>query len=421
MPLKKYFKFLLIILVLVVILLKIDYFKKLLNPPIHKSGPTVDSSELFKGVSYAPVDKNNYEVSILADNLFSPTRIKITPDQKHLLVTQINGELLALDRKDGSWTNPYLVAKIDTNFPGFPPDEAGLVGEVFSENYSQNGKIFLLYTFKDKDGKIQNRISSVILKEKNGKLSGSNEKLIFQANIAGNSSHQITDGLSININGESRLAFLIGEGFDGKRAQDPNLEAGKLMSIKEDGTDHKIHALGIRNGYALVASPTDPDKKILISDTGPDKYDRLIYTNPFLGNSLNFGWNGDQEKLAEAIPDPNFPKVKDMAIFRFPETRTFTGLAFRSDGQILVTLFGKTGFKDNAPGKEILLGKLTNLSGQPKISFTTIVRRVEEADGKLSNPLGMEIDPKTNDFFFLDVMEGRMYQVKEKKGMEVNK
>lgn len=421
MLLKKLFKFFILLLVLTVIILKIDYIKKFLNPPTRTSGPIVDSAELYPGISYEPANKNAYDVNVLADKLFSPTRIKITPDQKHLLVTQINGELLALDRTEQGWTSPYLVTKIDTNFPGFPPDEAGLVGEVFSENYNQNGKVFLLYTFKDKDGKIQNRISSLEVKEKNGKLYGSNTKLIFQANIAGNSSHQITDGVSVNLNGETRLAFLIGEGFDGKRAQDPNLEAGKLMSIKEDGTDHKIHALGIRNGYALAMNPNDTDGKILISDTGPDKHDRLIYTNPFLISPVNFGWNGDQEKLAKPIPDPNFPKVTDMVIFRFQETKTFTGLAFRPDGQVLATLFGKTGFKENTPGKEILLGKLANLTGQPKISFTTIIKRVNEADGKLGNPLGMEIDKKTNDFFFLDIMEGRIYQVSEKTETGVNK
>lgn len=421
MPTGRLVKTVITLLVLIFIFAKKDYLLNIINPQTAKTGPLVDASELYQGVSYEPVNKSLYDVSILADKLLSPTRIKITPDGKHLLVTQLTGELMSLDRDGDGWGKPYLVSKIDTKFPGFPPDEAGLVGEVFSENYSQNGKIFLLYTFKDKDGKIQNRISSLVLKEKNGKLTGSNTKLIFQANIAGNSSHQITDGVSVNLNGETRLAFLIGEGFDGKRSQDPNLEAGKLMSIKEDGSDHKIHALGIRNGYTLAINPNDNDGKILISDTGPDKYDRLIYTNPFLGTPVNFGWDGNQEKLANPIPDPNFPNILDMVIFRYPETRTFTGLAFREDGQVLVTLFGKTGFKDNTPGKEILLGKMTNLSAQPKVSFTTIIKRVKESDGKLGNPLGMEIDNKTNDFFFLDVMEGRIYQVKEKTRMEVNK
>ncbi len=241
-------------------------FLLLSRPAKIKQGPVVDSSEIYQGVSYEAVDKNKYDVSILADKLFSPTRIKITPNAKHLLVSQITGEVLALDRQESGWSKPYPVTKIETKFPGFPPDEAGLVGIAFSENYSENGKVFFLYTYKDKDEKVLNRISSAVLKEKNGKLAASFPKLIFQANIEGNRSHQITDGIPINLNGEARLTFLIGEGFDAKRAQDPNLQAGKLMSIKEDGTDAKIHALGIRNGYVLSADPLDKDGKIKVQN-----------------------------------------------------------------------------------------------------------------------------------------------------------
>ncbi len=420
MPNKGLIKTVFVILLLALIYIKRDYLLNLIRPQTAKTGPSVDQSDIYSGVSYEAVNKNLYDVSILADNLLSPTRIKTTPDGKHLLVTQLTGEVMGMDRTDSTWSKPYLVTKVDTKFPGFPPDEAGLVGMVFSKNYDENGKLFLLYTFKDKEAKVQNRISLTILKDKNGQLTGTQPKFIFQANIEGHASHQITDGIAINLEGTDRIVFLIGEGFDAKRALNTSLQAGKLMSIKEDGTDAKIHAIGIRNGYVMTSNPTDPNGRILISDTGPDKYDRLIYTNPFLKNQPNFGWDGDQEKLAKAIPDPNFPKVSDMTIFRFTETKTFTGLAFRPDGKVLVTLFGKTGFKDNTPGKEILLGQLSNLNGQPKISFTTIVKRVKEADGKMGNPLGMEIDPKTQDFFFLDVIEGRIYQVKT-KGMGVSK
>ncbi len=420
MPIRKLLKLVLFLLLLTFVFIKKDYLVNLVIPQTAKTGPSVDSSEIYQGISYEAVNKNVYDTNILADKLLSPTRIKITPDGKHLLVTQLTGEVMGLDRTDNGWSTPYLVTKVDTKFPGFPPDEAGLVGLVFSKSYDQNGKAFLLYSFKDKDAKVQNRISSTVLKEKDGKLVGYPPKLVFQANTEGHASHQITDGAIINLEGVDRIVFLIGEGFDAKRSQNKDLQAGKLMSIKEDGTDAKIHAIGIRNGYVMATNPVDPDGKILISDTGPDKYDRLIYTNPFLKNQPDFGWNGDQEKLAKAIPDPNFPNVDDMVIFRFPETKTFTGLAFLPDGRFLTTLFGKTGFKDNTPGKEILLGKLSNLSGQPKISFATIIRRVKEADGKMGNPLGMEIDPETQDFFFLDVIEGRIYQVKT-KGTGVSK
>lgn len=405
--------------VLVVCLTLVFFYTK--NNSISKDfpkGPTVDKSEIYDGVTYEPVEKSNYEIKIIAKDLLSPTRIKLTPDNKHLLITQLTGEVLALDKTNDGWSDPYLVTRVDTKFPGFPPDEAGLTGLALSSDFDTNKKVFLLYTFKEKSGKIQNRISAFNINSKEGKLTGSIPKKIFQANITGNASHQITDGAGIKINGKSRLAFLIGEGFDSKRAQDPTLQAGKLMSVDENGENPIIHALGIRNGYVFAKNPIDPDNKWLISDTGPDKYDRLIYTNPFTENTLNFGWNGNQDDLALPIKDPNNSAVTDMVIFRYPETRTFTGIDFSQNGQVLITLFGKTGYKDNSPGKEILLGKIGNSNGQPKIVFKSIIRRTRDAQGKYGNPLGMSIDSDTGNFFFADVIEGRIFQVENIKGGE---
>lgn len=402
-------KLLLIALLVVGVVLGWSKFKS--------SGETKETSspiqdQIYKGQGYVPVDEIKYEVSTIAEGIATPTRLKITPDGEHLLVTQITGEILAFKREGDSWAKkPYIVTKIETSFPGFPPDEAGLVGLAFSNNYKENGLIFLLYNYKQEDGKVQNRISRVRIINFLGKLKGINKKQIWQANVFGTGSHQITDAMPIILNGEDRITFLIGEGFDGKKAQDPKLEAGKLISIKEDGRDAKIHAMGIRNGYVLVKNPNDPDGKILISDTGPDKYDRLIYTNPFVGEILNFGWNGDQESLNITLPDPNFKEVKDMVILRLPETRTFTGLGFDEDGNLYATLFGKTGEKENTPGKEILKGTLT-LSGQPKVAFTPIVKRNPEAKGFLGNPIGLEVDSKTGSIIFADIMEGKIYQIK---------
>ena len=407
------FKISLAIILLLVTLGAVYVFK----PTKYTLGPSVERSEIFEGAGYEAVDPNAYEVSIFAENFFSPTRIKITPDGKHLLVSQINGEVLAFNREGDDWSKtPYLVTKVETMFPGFPPDEAGLVGMTFSQDFSKNKKLFLLYTFKDSEGKIQNRISTATLWNIFGKLRSPKPKLIWQANIPGAGSHQIADAIAVTVGGKARILFLIGEGFDGKKAQDPTLHAGKLMSIDENGNDPIVHALGIRNGFALAKNPFDIENRILISDTGPDKYDRLIYTNPLLPGQLNFNWNGEQEKLAESVPDPNFEKVSDMVILRLTPTKTFTGLSFTKTGELFATFFGPTGTKETSPGKEVVKGKIDNLDGQPSIVFETIIKRASPANGKFGNPIGLEIDPESGDFFFADILEGRIYQVKVKGG-----
>lgn len=389
--------------------------------------PEIAVTDIYQGISYEPIEKNKYQVTLFADKLLSPTRVKITPDGKHLLVSQVGGEVLAFDRKGTEWDNsPYLVTKVATNFPGFPPDEAGLTGFIFSSQFTKNGKLFLLYTFKDKTGTTLNRISVSKISERNGRLFGTTPRLVYQANIAGSGSHQITDGVGLMVGGKPHLLFLIGEGFDGKRAQNLEEEGGKVILIQEDGSkplgvrpfaeNPKIEALGIRNAFVITKNMNDPKNRYLFADTGPDKYDRLIYTQ-FGGENLkaiNFGWDGNQDNLTLPVPDPNNSEVADTVLYRFPETRTVTGLAFfQNSDKFLMTLFGKTGSSQNSPGKEIWLGELTELDKQPKVSFRPIIKRVPEADGKLGNPIGLEFDQKTNSFFFLDIMEGRLYQVEE--------
>ena len=397
--------------------------------PMPSPSSLVSKEEIFDGIGYVSVNPK-LGVSILAQNVVAPTRIKITPDGKYLLVTQLTGEILAFNRINEAWSStPYLVAKIDTKSPGFPPDEFGLVGLVFSAEYATNHKAFLLYSYLESEGKYLNRISSVTLEEKDRKLTTSAPQMIFQAVTPGNVSHQITDGLGVIHQGKPHLVFLIGEGFKGKLAQDEAAEAGKLMMIQEDGTypagsrpypnRPKIEALGIRNAYVIAENPFDAHKRWLIADTGPDKYDRLIYTRTASDSGtfkpVNFGWNGEETILKKPIKDPNFPRVNDMVIYRFPQTRTVTGLAFTPDKKILMTLFGKTGSTENAPGKEIWQGTITNLTGQPRLTFTPIIKRNPQANGKLGNPIGLEVDPQTGDFFFADILEGRIYQVKQNK------
>src|SRR3972149_4746515 len=154
----------------------------------------------------------SWQVQRIASNLIAPTRIRITPDGKYMLVTQITGELLAFKKDSSSWNSqPILLAKVDTGSEGFPPEEAGLVGITFSHNFDENGTAFLLYSQK-KDEKYFNKIAKTTLKENFlGKLIASQLVEIFEANIEGNVAHQITDALGVLYNNEPHLLVLIGE------------------------------------------------------------------------------------------------------------------------------------------------------------------------------------------------------------------
>ena len=398
------------------------------------------SFDLFDGVSYEAVDPTKFSVGLVAEGLDGPSRVKITPDNRFLLVAQLSGEVVAFTRQGDNWvkqTQP--IVKVDTRFAGFPPDEAGLTGIVFSSRYVQTGKIFLLYSYKDADKKIYNRISSSVLSETNGQLAGSPPVQVFQANVAGQVSHQITDGWGVEINNTPHIVFLVGEGFKPEQAQNTQLEAGKVMLIQEDGTDPvgqrpypenpKIQAVGLRNGYVLARNLFENSGRFLIGDTGPDHFDRLIFTElvhirGIARKPVNLGWTGDEAALATPIADPNYSKVTDMVLTRLENTQTFTGLAFHPGGRgaiprsvaqennVLVTVFGKTGSTSNGPGKEIWLGRLKAILAQPTLEFEPIVKRAAGAEGFVGNPVGLEVDGQNGNIYFADIMEGRLYVIK---------
>ena len=403
---------------------------------------TISPDQIFPGVSYEPVNPDYFDIEILADHLNSPTRVKLLPEANYLLISQLSGSVVAFKRTgDHKWVKQIEpVVTIETRFPGFPPDEAGLTGITPSYYFIQNRSLFLFYAYKDKNGAVKNRISRSRLAEIQGKLTGSPPTLIFTANADGSPAHQIQEGESVLVGNIPHLLFPVGDGFKSQNALDPNLEAGKLLLIREDGSNPsgarpfpnpKIQALGIRNSFVMAVNPFDPQKSILLTDTGPEKYDRFIYTSLFFPGNLplpkiNLGWDGTDASLISNVTVDNQRPVPDPVILSLPETRTITGLSFHAGGtlgipksdsksqSVLATVFGKTGVPDPSPGKEIWLGKLSLSQPQPTLTFTPLVKRVKQAAGKLGNPVGLEVDPKTGDFFFLDILEGRLYLVKPK-------
>lgn len=436
-------KFLLVVSVLLIVLVGFVFLKR--QKAITQKPVPSFADQIFSGLGYSAVDPTHFAISLFADQVPAPTRIKITPDGKHLLVTEITGQVIAFDRIGGEWSKTsYPLLNIDTHFPGLPPEEGGLTGVVFSSDFEKNGKLFLLHSFKDQDGKIFNRVSLSTVSSQENRLVATPPQQIFEANTIGSDSHQITDGIALKVGGVPQLLFAVGEGFNQNTAQNPSAESGKILMISEDGSNPvgerpfaqnpKIQAIGLRNAYVLTQNPYQSANQnlqnVMIADTGPNRFDRIIYPRLFSlsGNKIqpiNLGWNGDEDNLQKPIPDPNHVGIKDMVLLRLPETRTFTGLAFHpgkgaipkstTEAQsILMTLYGKTGSTQNTPGKEIWLGRLSGSTTAPTLSTKPIIIRNPEAAGKMGNPIGLEIDPQTGNFFFADVVEGRIYQVSVK-------
>lgn len=420
------FRFAGILIAFLIVIATIFLFEKEKKPlffPLEKP-----KGELF----YQTTSVYPTKLSIFAENISQITRIEFTPDGNYMLVGTLPGTIWVFHKtKEGflRQTDPFYI--LNTNFKGWPPQEAGLTGITLGADFEKSGDIFLSYSYKAGEKNFKNRISRITFSKEGNKVVGKQEKLIFEANTPGSLSHQIQGGVGLMIGGKPHVLFTIGEGFIAKRALDPTLEAGKLMLIQRDGSNPlgkrpfqsslKIQALGLRNSPAIAKDPENG--YIAIGDTGPDNYDRFLYGKMFdpTNNTqkLSFNWDGQESSLLKFVPDL-YNSSQNMNLFQWAPTETPVNIVFyenkklpplgNNQSYVLVSLFGKTGQTVNKPGKRIVLGVITK-GLQNRVSFATLIERAASGEGRLGHPIGLAVDPRDKTIYFGDILEKRIYKL----------
>lgn len=392
----------------------------------------VQSKVINATSTYKAAGSTKATVSIF-DEVAQVTQLDISPDGKYMLAGTLGGTVWVYQRVDGVFrrqTEPFFVLK--TSQPGFPPEEAGLTGVAYGADFETSGDVFLLHSFAFEKKSFRNRVTRVHFTKRGDRVVGTNPQQIFEANTAGTGSHQIQDGVGVFVSGKPHLLFTVGEGFVGERALDPSKEAGKVMLIQRDGKDPlgvrpypespKVQALGIRNAPAIGVNPKNG--KVAIGDTGPNNYDRFLYGTMFDAagfntQKLSFNWNGTEESLKKGAMDL-YDGHKEMVLHRWVPTETAVNIAFYENSKlaklkdtqhyVLVVLFGRTGEKNNTPGKKIMLGILEE-GRQNSLTLTPLIDRAAVGEGQLGHPIGLGVDRTTGDLYFGDIMEGRIYKV----------
>lgn len=390
-----------------------------------------ENTALPTQAAYVGTQPDQVDVTAIAKEPGTVTRIKFTPDGQFMLVGTLTGDIFVYRRSGETWTKQAEpLVSVATAFPGFPPEENGLTGLAFGADYADatGGDLFITYAYLAGENDIKNRVARLAVTPQAGKLVGSNLVDIFEANASGGSSHQIQGIVGIMVEGQPHALFLIGEGFVHQRAQDLSQEAGKLMLIGRDGANPlgprpytsqpKLQAIGIRNAPDLAINSFDPLKRLAIVDTGPDQYDRFLYgkfidlVNGTRVDGIDLGWNGTVDSLLASRFDPNISGSPDPTLYRWDPTQTATNIVFHpgkgvipksteEQASVLVSLFGRTGeMGPEVPGRAIWLATLT-LGNAPKLgAWQPLVVRSETGVNEFGHPLGLERDPVTNDLVF---------------------
>lgn len=392
---------------------------------------------------YEVVDERVASIQRIADDLGPVSRIQFSPAGDFMLVGLLTGEVYAFTRSSAvdeppSWVQqPTPVLTIPTGFPGFPPEENGLTGIAFAADYSESFHVFFTYTFRVGEDDYRNRIARAQVALASDQVIAEPAVDIYELATPAGSSHQIQGVVGVMVENVSHALFTVGEGFDADRALNVAEEAGKLMLVAFDGSDPrgarpypdqpKIQAIGLRNPPDLAINTADPLERLAIVDTGPDKNDRFLYGD-FLGNGepaqgLNLGWDGTTDSLAKLRLDVNTIGTPDVVLYTWDPSHTATNIVFHpgkglvpastdTQATVFASLFGRTNeVGAGKPGREIWLGTLVYDQTQPQISWDPFVVRSSRGVDEQGHPLGLAIDPVTQDMVFGDILEGALYWV----------
>ncbi len=181
------------------------------------------------------------QVEVWVRNLEIPWEL-VFIDEERAMVTERPGRLRLIVNGE---LQPQPLLTLPTSGLG----EGGLMGLVLDPNFSQNGHLYLMYTYRD--GAPRNRISRFTWQD--GQVGNEN---ILLDNIPG---ARIHNGGRLGIGPDGKLYATTGDASDPDLAQNPDSLAGKLLRMNLDGSvpddnpfsGSLVYSLGHRNAQGL--------------------------------------------------------------------------------------------------------------------------------------------------------------------------
>ncbi|MCC3144596.1 PQQ-dependent sugar dehydrogenase [Halanaerobium sp. Z-7514] len=216
------------------------------------------------------------------ENLNIPWEL-VFMNEERALVSERDGRIRLIE-SGVLQTEPYL--EIELTAVG----EGGLMGMALHPDYPDKNYLYIMYTYRDADGDVLNRVSRFNAKEDSAK----NEEILIEA-IPGGRNH---NGGRIAFGADGMLYITTGDSWNREISQDLNNLGGKILRLTPEGNvpednpyaNSPVYSLGHRNPQGLAWHPETND--LFISDHGPSgedglrAKDRIKQVNP----GDNFGW-----------------------------------------------------------------------------------------------------------------------------------
>ncbi len=188
-------------------------------------------------------------VEIVAKGLVAPWALDFAPDGR-IFITERPGRVRIV-RNGSLEADPWIT------LPVAEVSEAGLLGLALDPQFAQNRFVYVAYTYRAPDGRLQNRLVRLRDDPVTGK--GVVDKVLIDG-VRGGNNH---DGGRVKFGPDGKLYWTMGESQDPPLAQDQALLSGKVLRLNSDGsippdnpfTGSYVYSYGHRNPQGLAWQP----------------------------------------------------------------------------------------------------------------------------------------------------------------------
>lgn len=255
----------------------------------------------------ATEEKYRWEITEVAKGLNVPWDLQLDKSGR-MFITERGGKVKMLG-SDGKITEVG-------NFPQVASiGEEGMTGLALSPAFSENGYIYIYYTYR-RGGSTLNRVSRFFF---NGKKIAQ-EKILID-NIPGGLMH---NGGRMKFGPDKKLWITTGDSGKGALAKDPKSLGGKILRVNEDGTAPSdnptkgslVYSIGHRNPQGIDFHPLTGE--VVVTSHGATAYDEV--------NIITAGSNHGWPDVTKCFSDN--PEFMNPILCSMEETWAPSGMAF---------------------------------------------------------------------------------------------
>jgi glucose/arabinose dehydrogenase len=238
------------------------------------------------------------KIETLIRGLDTPWAVDFAPDGR-IFITERLGRIRVVE---GGRLLPEPWMTLEVQAVG----EAGLMGLALDPKFAQNRVVYVAYTYRASNGRLQNRLVRLREDQKSGK--GNLDKVLID-NVAGANNH---DGGRVKFGPDGKIYWTTGDAQTTRFAQDLRSLNGKILRLNADGTvpadnpfaNSYVYSYGHRNPQGLAWQ--SKTQRLYSTEHGPSGFqgccrDELNYIEP----GKNYGWpeiRGDETREGMVSP-----------------------------------------------------------------------------------------------------------------------